>query len=335
MSNLIRIGELASAIDLHENTIRRLAAQGTIPSLRSEGGQRLFRLDEVEAALKVRKAKKGSTSSQTKKSTWRKTLALPGLQEDKVWKEIREDLSLDMKAGAADIIPMAFNEMLNNAIEHSEGSNVDLTFSVTPEMWSFTIVDDGCGVFSKIQKGFGLSSPFESLGELSKGKQTTSPQAHSGEGIFFTSKAVDYFELTANGIAWVVDNIVEDFTATESKINRGTIVECRLNTNTDKKYEDVFKLFTDDFKFNRTEPVVKLFETGLSFLSRSEARRLMRGLEKFDLITLDFEKVGSVGQGFVDEIFRVWATDHPTTQITSINMAPAVAFMLRRATPKN
>jgi len=68
----------------------------------------------------------------------------------------------------------------------------------------------------------------------------------------------------------------------------------------------------------------------MTFVSRSEARRLLTGLGKFDEIQLDFEKVEAVGQGFVDEIFRVWALDNLDKKIVPINMNDAVSFMVNR-----
>lgn len=143
-----------------------------------------------------------------------------------------------------------------------------------------------------------LANALESVAELSKGKRTTAPKAHSGEGIFFTSKAVDVFQLSSDGIQWTVDNLLGDFSV--------------------------------EHRFVRTRPTVKLFETGMTFVSRSEARRLLTGLGKFNEIQLDFEKVEAVGQGFVDEIFRVWATDNLDKKIIPINMNDAVSFMVNR-----
>ncbi|MEK6649269.1 MAG: DUF4325 domain-containing protein [Actinomycetota bacterium] len=335
MSELVRIGQLARAVGLHENTIRRLADAGIIPSERTEGGQRVFNIQAVEDALAARSknrhpsrlariAVKGDTAS------WEKTVSLPGLQEHEVWLEIVRMLKLDGGCGAADIIPMAFNEMLNNAIDHSEGSEAKIKFAVTPDVWSFEIVDDGCGVYSKIMKEFKLENRFESVAELSKGKQTTAPKAHSGEGIFFTSKAVDVFELSSDGIQWTVNNTLGDFSVGQVKYQKGTRVFCQLQVDTARKYLDVFKEFTVDHHFVRTRPTVKLFETGMTFVSRSEARRLLKGLGKFDEIQLDFEKVEAVGQGFVDEIFRVWAADNLDKKLIPINMNDAVSFMVNR-----
>jgi hypothetical protein len=77
--------------------------------------------------------------------------------------------------------------------------------------------------------------------------------------------------------------------------------------------------------------VVKLSGTGTSFASRSEARRLLDGLDAdFDVVEVDFTGVSDVGQGFVDEILRVWPHDHPGKTVIPTNMNPAVEFMVRR-----
>jgi hypothetical protein len=78
-----------------------------------------------------------------------------------------------------------------------------------------------------------------------------------------------------------------------------------------------------------------LFEIGTEFVSRSEAKRLLRSLEKFEEVELNFQNVRSVGQGFVDEVFRVWAADHPSQKMVPINMNAKVKFMVERGMPKN
>jgi len=335
MSERVRIGQLARAVGLHENTIRRLADAGIIPSERTAGGQRVFNIQAVKDALEVRSKNRHPSRLarvvvKNDIADWEKSVSLRGLQEHEVWQEIMQMLKLDAGCGAADIIPMAFNEMLNNAIDHSEGTEVKIKFEVAPDFWSFEIVDDGCGVYSKIMREFKLENRFESVAELSKGKQTTAPKAHTGEGIFFTSKAVDVFELSSDGIQWTVNNTLGDFSVGQVKNQKGTRVFCQLQVDTARKYIDVFKEFTVDHHFLRTRPTVKLFETGMTFVSRSEARRLLTGLGKFSEIQLDFEKVEAVGQGFVDEIFRVWSADNLDKKIIPINMNDAVSFMVNR-----
>lgn len=54
-------------------------------------------------------------------------------------------------------------------------------------------------------------------------------------------------------------------------------------------------------------------------------------MEKFKIIILDFEAVEMVGQGFCDEIFRVWKKKNPQVEIVPINMGSNVEFMVKRA----
>lgn len=79
--------------------------------------------------------------------------------------------------------------------------------------------------------------------------------------------------------------------------------------------------------------VVALFGLGVRFISRSEAKRVMRGLERFRRVELDFAGVEEVGQGFVDEALRVWPSQHPGTVVTPARMVGPVDFMVRRGLP--
>ena len=95
--------------------------------------------------------------------------------------------------------------------------------------------------------------------------------------------------------------------------------------------EDLVRIADVDHAFVRTRPVVKLFEIGTVFVSRSEARRLLDGLEAdFDTVEVDFTRVTDVGQGFVDELLRVWPSAHPSKTVIPSNMNEAVEFMVRR-----
>ncbi len=75
---------------------------------------------------------------------------------------------------------------------------------------------------------------------------------------------------------------------------------------------------------------VKLYTRGLGCISRSQARCILSGLEKFKTVILDFDKVPTVGQAFADEIFRVFQAKHPEISIKPINMNETVAFMIGR-----
>jgi hypothetical protein len=63
----------------------------------------------------------------------------------------------------------------------------------------------------------------------------------------------------------------------------------------------------------------------------SEAKRLTCGLEKFTEVVVDFAGIRGVGQGFADEVFRAFASQHPKTRLVPVHMNEPVAFMVARA----
>src|ERR1022692_4893828 len=223
--------------------------------------------------------------------------------------------------------------MLNNAIDHSASETATITWWVGTDQWSFEVRDYGVGAYPKLREGLHLASEFEAVQELSKGKRTTDRQRHTGEGIFFTSKAVDIFRLTSSGVRWTVDNLRHDTALGVVPANDGTSVVCQIDPQTDRSLAGIFREFSRDHAFVRTRPVVKLFEIGTTFVSRSEARRLLDGLEAdFDTVEVDFAGVTDVGQGFVDEMLRVWPAAHPDMTVIPVQLiavdAPMVAAAL-------
>ncbi len=91
---------------------------------------------------------------------------------------------------------------------------------------------------------------------------------------------------------------------------------------------DIGKIITID----RSEVLVHLADLEESdFVSRSQAKRILLGLDKFSLITFDFKKLDSIGQGFVDEIFRIFKNNNPHITLQYINANDAVRFMIERS----
>jgi len=68
-----------------------------------------------------------------------------------------------------------------------------------------------------------------------------------------------------------------------------------------------------------------------SLLSRSQAKRLLQGVERFPQVVFDFEGIEKIGQAFADEIFRVFALEHPNVQVVAMHARPEVQQMIRRA----
>lgn len=322
MPDLLRPAQLAKALELSPTRVRQLAAEGRIPFLTTPGGHRRFDLVEVRAAL-----------DEVHAGIWHQTFELAGLDEDEVWRHLRQHLG-QIGEQARTIIAYALTEMVNNAIDHSKGTSVTVAARNAANIITITIQDDGVGVFRTVRDGFDLPDDFAAVAELSKGKRTTDRERHTGEGIFFTSKAVDFFELAANAVVWIIDNEVADQSVGVSGVEVGTRVRIKLALDTPRELSAVFRAFSTDHDFVRSQPTIKLFEIGTEFVSRSEAKRLLAGMDGFSEITLDFDKVVSVGQGFVDEVFRVWARQHPGVTLTPINANAGVTFMIERGLPR-
>ncbi|MBI4521553.1 MAG: DUF4325 domain-containing protein [Gemmatimonadetes bacterium] len=259
---------------------------------------------------------------------------LGGLQEDVVWNQLLDQLVglRDAPSNVRSILTYAFTEMLNNAIEHSSGTEADVVLWAAGETIVFEIADDGVGAFRHVREKLNLQDDFEAIEQLSKGKLTTLPERHTGEGIFFTSRLVDRFEIQSGTLRWVVDTLQNDEAVGEATSRRGTRVRCELSRQSTRTTAETFERFADPetFEFARSAVRVRLFKAGGAFVSRSEARRLASQLEKFGEVMIDFSDVHEVGQGFVDELFRVWAGQHPATKLTPTNMVPAVEWMVRR-----
>lgn len=258
---------------------------------------------------------------------------IDGLEEHAVWRLLQRSTSAigDLGSEAETAYQYAITEMANNAIEHSGGQELQVTLRQTEKELCFELNDDGVGVFAHLQQRLGLPSMLAALQELSKGKITTMPERHTGEGIFFVSKLADRFELDANGLAWMVDNERRDMAVGLGTRPAGTQVRFEARPEQVRSLRALFDEYTVDYAFARTRTVIKLFGVGVRFVSRSEAKRLLAGLERFQEVILDFSGVEALGQGFADEVFRVWAADHPRVQLTPVNMVEPVAFMVQRA----
>lgn len=232
------------------------------------------------------------------------------------------------------ILFYAFTEMLNNAIEHSNSKYVEIEITVDNKNLTFIINDFGIGVFRNVMKQRKLKSEVEAMQDLLKGKTTTQPHSHSGEGIFFTSKVADKFDLNSFGYKMVVENVVNDvFFQQVSEIKKGTRVTFVLSIDSKKHLNNVFNKFVThpgEVGFDKTEILVRLFTQGNVYISRSQARRILSGLDKYKTIVLDFDKVTTIGQAFADEIFRVFQERHPDIKIDPINMIEPIRFMVDR-----
>ncbi|WP_338993194.1 DUF4325 domain-containing protein [Fusobacterium animalis] len=262
------------------------------------------------------------------------------LEEDIVYDELIKKYEIDKKNNVKHILVYAFTEMLNNAIEHSEGTEISIHYTENYFNIFVIIKDNGIGIFRKIVRDHNLKNENEAIFELKKGKLTSDAENHSGEGIFFTSKVVDYFLISSfnktfsSGSNEYFYNIEEN----KEKCIKGTEVILILNKNTERTTKEIFDEYTsDDFVFNKTKITVHLAKDylGHDFVSRSLAKRILMNVEKFKIIVLDFENIDNIGQGFADEVFRVFKNKNLGITIVPVNMNEEIEFMINRAMKNN
>ncbi|MGA1868416.1 MAG: STAS-like domain-containing protein [bacterium] len=262
----------------------------------------------------------------------RKRVILQGLEEDQVFREIAllSNLKSDLRENVLDIVRYAFTEILNNAIEHSSSEVSDIEVTMDQYRFSFKIRDYGIGIFFSIYKKFNLPDENAVIGELIKGKTTTMRERHSGEGVFFSSKSGDVVAFRSHRINLIFDNIKKDVFVEQKRFIEGTEVTFTIGRGSKRILEGIFMEFAPeafDYKFEKTRVYVKLFQT--EYISRSEARRLLAGLDKFREIILNFKGVNALGQGFADEVFRVFKRQHPDIVIKTENLNPSIAAIIR------
>lgn len=264
-------------------------------------------------------------------------LSLVGLNEDDVWSDIAQSERLigHTSENARGVLYYAFTEMLNNAIDHSRSDTASVIVEISDGILSFRIRDYGVGVFRNIMQGRHIIDEEEAIQELMKGKATTAPTAHSGEGIFWTSKMADFFQLRSYEYGLLVDNQLKDYTiVVNEEVIEGTEVLFEVNARTDMSLEEFFGQYMseeNDYVFDTTVIHVSLYQSGEVWISRSQARRVLAGLDRYKKVILDFGGVELVGQAFCDEIFRVFRYKHPDILLEPINMNKSVEMMVRRA----
>lgn len=265
---------------------------------------------------------------------WRKLYEItPDLEEHVLWDKDISAVLQPLPENVMDIWHYGFTEMLNNAKDHSGGTTIYVKIAKTAITTEMMIADNGIGIFRKIQEAFNLPDQRYAILELAKGKLTTDPTRHTGEGVFFSSRMFDRFSIGADKTYYG-----HKFGADEDWVmdwgTAGTTVFMDLSNHTSRTPKKIFDQYAGpdgDYGFNKTVVPVNLAQYGNDkLISRSQAKRVVARLELFKTILLDFTGVPTIGQAFADEIFRVFANEHPSISIFPINANSEVHRMISR-----
>lgn len=259
----------------------------------------------------------------------------PEFQEDVVWSQDLRPLLPTLPENILKICQYGVTGMLNNAKDHSGAPEVTVRLEQTIAELSFIVQDEGVGIFRKIKEDCGLDDERHAILDLVKGRLTTDPEHHTGEGIFFTSRVFDLFIILSGSLSLVHRREGADWLIDDAKPLSGTSVTMKIqptSTHTIKEVFDRYSTEQDDYAFRRTHLLVALAQTDdASLISRSQAKRVMARCDRFREVGLDFRGVESIGPAFADEIFRVWRRAHLNITLAPSGMNEEVEKMIRRA----
>ena len=263
-------------------------------------------------------------------------LPLSGLHEDAVWRQHLAALLDDLPPNARGIWEYAASEMINNAIDHSNGTTLSVHVERNSIRTQIVLRDDGIGIFRKIKEACHLEDERHAVLELAKGKLTTDPKRHTGEGIFFTSRMLDDFAILSGEVYCTHKyGDEEDWILQREKSGAGTSVFMSLANRSPRTSQEIFEAFAsadNDYGFNKTVVPVHLLRQGLEQLvSRSQAKRLLARIDRFQIVIFDFAGVETIGPAFADEIFRVFERAHPGLRLLAIHTSQNIDLMIARA----
>lgn len=261
---------------------------------------------------------------------------LANLSEDVVWREKIAPLLENLPSNVINVWQYCVSEMVNNAIDHSDGSRLTVKIQQNEAVVEIILIDDGVGIFRKIKQECHLDDERHAVLELAKGKLTTDPARHTGEGIFFTSRMLDDFTILSGDVYFSHKYEEEEDWITElEKPQTGTSVFMMLKNSSKRTTQEIFDNFASeehDYGFVKTVIPVRMARHGSEqMVSRSQAKRLLARVDRFAIVLFDFVGVDTVGPAFADEIFRVFERAHPDIRLMPVNTSPAVDQMIIRA----
>ena len=308
---------VSDAFGINQNTvhtyINELLRQGTIERVK----RGVYRLTEQSADYSLSRQKGEIRDEQviyeTRLSQHLKTLP----------KNVRE------------IWEYILGEMINNVIDHSGAENMLIRVRQTALSTRIIIADNGIGIFAKIKDHFGMNTLDEAICELFKGKLTTDPENHSGEGIFFSSRLADRFVILSDQKYFSINKYDNDALLDVPVDAGGTVVLIELSNASNKTAAGIFDQYAQvDGGFQTTViPLKNMFDSAP--VSRSQAKRVCQRLDKFKEVVLDFDGLEWMGQGFAHQLFIVFQKKHPGVALTPVHMNRSVEQMYLHVTGRD
>ena len=324
---------IVNNVERHPRDIAQLAAS-KFDITRQAVNKHLKRLVDEKALTRKGNTRNRTYSLHLVEESTKNYEITSTLQEDVIWRRDVAPSLEQLPNNVLDIWHYGFTEMFNNVIDHSDGRSVRVTLRRTATTTELLLSDDGIGIFRKIQRALDLLDERHAILELAKGKLTTDPAHHTGEGIFFTSRMFDDFDILSGETFFAHRFGDPEDWILEARFFSGTAVWMKLNNHTARTMKKIFDKFSSggEYGFTKTVVPVRLAQYGNDKLvSRSQAKRLVARVDKFKTVIFDFQDVETIGQAFADEIFRVFWSKHTELEFVWIKANSSVKKMISRA----
>lgn len=262
----------------------------------------------------------------------------PETKADAVWGEFMQDSFSRLPQAVQEICRYGFLEIFNNACRYSGGKGIVVKTVWKKDSLELSVIDDGEGVFQNVQKALGLDDIRESVLHLAKGNFSTQPKEHSGRGLFLVARLFDVFGLFSGGLFYCKDNLGDDWYLEKTKTakSKGTRVSMAIRFDCRRTLQQVLTKYASKpdgpDAIDNTEILIKLSQMeDEPYISRVQARRVLAGAEKFSRVVLDFQNVPTVGQAFVEEVFREFPARHPDVALETTHTNEDVRFMIENS----
>ena len=244
------------------------------------------------------------------------------MDENKILSDMKGKFSdAGIQLNVSQLFDYVFAKILNNAFIHSRSDKLNISAGTEHNVISFEIRDFGTGIFNNIKNKMGLTSIDEAAAELIKGT--------AGKGLISASKASDTLVIQSSNKKVIFNNLLNDVFVRTVRELKGTKVTFNINVDSSRTLTGIlYKQNGTSENYDSTRILVKLFTGDNKYPSRSEAKRMLEGLDRFKKIILDFRDVESIGLGFADEVFELWKQAHPEIELKVENANDDVMYVI-------
>jgi hypothetical protein len=231
-----------------------------------------------------------------------------------------------------------FQGIFDNGCTHSSGTMVHVQIIQQKTQTTINITDDGDGLFHNIQAKFRLKDEQDAALKLAEGELADDPEDHTGMDINSSSRMTDHFTIISGNVTFAHQyGIAWDWALSMSgEKKNGTVVSMIIDNDTSRTTSQVFNDYSTPAAasdiFSKTCIPVRLAKYSTETLfSRSQARRVLTRVERFNFAVLDFLGVNKIGPAFADQIFRVFSSEHPEIQVLHCNTNKQVEAVIQEA----